>query len=297
MIAAILIAIQAAAIFPQGGAIGLAPPPGMTEAAAFTGFESAAGDSIVVAELPREAYADLIRRIAASPAGQPLPNGVTIDGPGTPVTLAGGIAGMRWRGHQTVAGVRYAKWMLLAEGPAATAIVTAQVPEPRAAGAAPAIEAALASLRFQAAADLETAIAALPFALGDRAGFRPVRTLMGSALLLTEGPRDTDPDGAQPIVVVAASIDARPIADPEASARQMFGAQAGFTRIDMKTIERRGDTVVADGTAVDRARYVRLRQHLRPTPGGGYLRTVCMWPVADDLAARCDRLAGSVASK
>lgn len=294
MIAALFLALQA--VFPQGGAIGLTPPPGMTESASFTGFESAAGDSILIAELPREAYAELTRRITATPVGQPLPNGVTIDAPGVPVTLADGVKAIRWRGHQTVAGTRFAKWLMLAEGPGATAIVTAQAPEARASAAEAGFEAALASLRFQPPASLDGAIAALPFAVGDMAGFRAVRTLMGSALMLTEGPRDIDPDGAQPLVVVAASIDARPILDPEASARQMFGAQ-DFTRLEAKSLEQRGDDTIVDGTGVDRARYVRLRQHLRIKPGGGYVRTVCIWPVADDLAARCDRLAASIRAK
>jgi hypothetical protein len=297
MIAAAVALLQAAAVFPQGGAIGLTPPPGMTQSASFTGFEHSGGDSIVITELPREAYAELVRRLSATPVGQPLPNGMTIDTAGTPITLADGSKAMRWRGHQMGGGTRYAKWLMLAEGPALTAVVTAQVPEPRAAGAAAGIEAALASLRFQAAAGLDAAIAALPFVVADRAGFRPVRTLMGSALMLTEGPRDTDPDGAQPLVVVAGSVDARPILDPEAWARQMFGAQDNFTRIELKSLERRGDAVIADGTGVDRARYVRLRQHLRVKPAGGYLRVVCIWPVADDLAVRCDRVAASVRPK
>jgi hypothetical protein len=297
MIVAAVVALQAAAIFPQGGAIGLTPPPGMIESARFTGFEHSGGDSIIVTELPREAYAELVKRLSATPVGQPLPNGMTLDSAGTPVTLADGSKGTRWRGHQMGGGTRFAKWLMLAEGPAVTAVVTAQVPEPRVAGAAAGIEAALASLRFQGAASLDTAIAALPFVVGDRAGFRPVRTLMGSALMLTEGPRDTDPDGAQPLVVVAGSVDDRPILDPEAWARQMFGAQDNFTRIELKSLERRGDDVIADGTGVDRARYVRIRQHLRVKSGGGYLRIVCIWPVADDLSARCDRVAVSVRPK
>lgn len=289
--------IAQAAIFPQGGAVGLAPPPGMTESTRFTGFESASGDSILIAELPRAAYAELVARIAATPAGQPLPNGVTLDGPGAAVTLAGGIKAMRWRGFQAVAGTRYAKWLLLAEGPSTTALVTAQVPEPRAATEAAAIDVALGSVRFRAAATLDAAIAALPFTLGDRAGFRPVQTLMGSALMLTEGPLDADPAGDQPLAVVAASIDARPVPDPEASARQMFGTQAGLTEIELQSLIRNGDDVVAAGTGLDGARRVTLRQHLRLTPGGGYVRIVCIWPAADDIAARCDRLAAGVRAR
>lgn len=290
------LALQAA-VFPQGGAIGLVPPAEMRAAEAFTGFAASEGDSIVIAELPPEAYLELVARLDATPAGQPLPNGITLSGPGEAVTLAGGNPAKRWRGEQTVAGVRYAKWLMIAGSAGATAVVTAQVPADRAVTAAPAIEAALATLRFQPPPALDAAIAALPFAIGDSAGFRPVRTLMGSALILTEGPRDTDPDGAQPLVVVAASVDARPIPDAEASARQMFAAQDNFTRIELKSLERSGDDVIAAGTAVDRARVVALRQHLRVRPQGGYLRIVCVWPVADDLAARCDRLAASVRAK
>ncbi|WP_315763512.1 hypothetical protein [Sphingomonas sp. Y38-1Y] len=297
MIALALIAAQAAAVYPQGGAIGLVPPPGMTAAEGFTGFADTAGGSIVVAELPAEAYAELVARIDAAKPGEPLPNGIVLDGSGTVPRLADGVEAKRWRGHQTVGGQRYAKWLLIAKSGATTAIVTAQLPEAGAAAGTAAIEAALATLRIRQPAEIEAAVAALPFAIGDRAGYRPVRTLMGSGLILTDGPRDTDPDGAQPVVVVAASIDGRPIADPEAYARQLFEAQPGFTRLKVVEARRTGDDVVVAGTAVDRARVVSIRQHLRLQPAGGYVRTVCIWPVADDLAARCDRLAGSIRPK
>ncbi|HTG37781.1 hypothetical protein [Sphingomonas sp.] len=289
--------IQAAALFPQGGAIGLTPPADMREASDFTGFANAAGDSIVIAELPREAWPQLVERLSATPPGRPLPNGVILDGPGDLIKLPNGERAVRWRGHQQVGGTRHAKWIVLAESAETTAVVTAQVEASRAADRAPAIEAALATLRFQRPADLESAIAALPFVIGDRAGFRAVRTLMGSGLILTEGPRDTDPDGAQPLVVIASSLDKRAPPDRAGFARKLFEGQPNFTRLTVGDVTTGGDRVTITGTAVDRARYVTLRQHLRFVGDGGYLRTMCIWPVADDLTQRCDRLAASVAPR
>lgn len=297
MIAAAVLLLQAAVTFPQGGAIGLTPPADMTEASGFTGFSNTAGDSITLAELPKEAWAELVKRIAATPAGRPLPNGVIIDGPGDVITLPGGERAVRWRGHQQVGGTRHAKWVVLAEGADATAVVIAQVDASRAADRAPAIESALATVRFQRPADLESAIAALPFSIGDRAGFRAVRTLMGSGLVLTEGPRDTDPDGAQPLVIVASSLDQTAPPDRTAFARNLFVAQPNFTRLTVRDLVADGERVTITGTAVDRARFVTLRQHLRFVENGGYLRTMCIWPVADDLTARCDRVAASVAPR
>lgn len=297
MIVAIALVPQAAATFPQGGAIGMVPPAGMVESDDFTGFRNADGDSILIAELPPEAYAELAKRIASTPPGTALPNGVTLDGPGADVTLADGTPAKLYRGHQQVAGARHAKWLLLAGGKSATALVTIQIADARAKATTPGVEAALKTVRLKAAADIGTAITALPFTIGDRAGFRPVRTLMGAALILTEGERDTDPDGAQPLVIVASSLDMRIPPDRADYARKLFEGQREFTRIAVKETKSDGDDVLVSGTAVDRARVIALRQHMRFDDSGKYVRTVCTWPVADDYAARCDKVAASVTLK
>ena len=63
------------------------------------------------------------------------------------------------------------------------------------------------------------------------AGFRPVHTLLGSAVVLTEGPLDVDPDNSQPVVIVASSLGSAPITDRATAARAAFEALAGMEEI------------------------------------------------------------------
>lgn len=292
----LMVTVQAAApVFPQQGAIGMVPPTGMTESASFAGFEDkATGASITLAELPPQAFAELIERIDTAGGGK-LPGGVKLSDDGTPLTLTDGTPARLYRGEQASGGALHAKWLLVVNGATATAIVTTQVPQASAAATAPAVEAALRTVRLRGAAELEMAIAALPFAVGDRAGFRPVRTLMGSGLILTDGPLDVDTEGAQPVVIVANSLGAAPVADRAGHARTLFEATADLTRLKIDGEGASPDSTMLTGTAVDRARYIRIRQHVRYGGRGGYVRIVCIAPVADDIAARCDRLARSVA--
>ncbi|UZK69431.1 hypothetical protein OKW76_15700 [Sphingomonas sp. S1-29] len=298
LVAALATAVVQAspAVYPQQGAIGLAPPPGMAEAAGYTGFEDIATQrSIVLAELPPAAFDEMVRRLDTAPGGR-LPNGVTLTGKGEAITVADGTPARLYRGAQTVGGIAYTKWLLLAGGKTATALVTAQAPAATASAAAPGFEAALRSVRLRGAAELETSIAALPFTVGNRAGFRPVRTLMGSGLLLTEGPLDVDTDGAQPLVVVAGSLGAVPVADRADFARKAVEATPELSRLTVlgAAVSSDGSLHTVAATAVDRARTITLRQHIRFLEGGGYIRIVCTSPVAEDIAGRCDRLAQSV---
>lgn len=300
MIAALVAALaapQAAdAVFAKEGAIGLVPPPAMRAAEGFAGFEDpATGASITFAELPAEAYPAIAARFDA---GGALANGVTLAGAPEPLTLAGTPARL-YRGSQAAGGGRYAKWLLVVNGAKVTALVTAQAPADVGERLRPAIEAALKSVRLRAPVDLESEIAALPFSIGDRAGFRAVRTLMGSGVVLTEGPRDVDPDTTQPVAIVVASLGPVPVLDRVATARRAFEGFGG-----MKGIVRAEEGAVGDdgyriaGTAATAAgKPIALVQHMRFAAAGGYLRIVCVAPAAIDVAARCDRLAASVAPR
>lgn len=51
-------------IFPNGASVGLVPPPGMSLSKAFSGFEHRSGASVVIAELPAEAYPQLVEKFS-----------------------------------------------------------------------------------------------------------------------------------------------------------------------------------------------------------------------------------------
>ena len=79
------------------------------------------------------------------------------------------------------------KWVVAARGADQTAIVIAQRVPLQPAYTKQAIEAALETVSLRAPPSLEEQIGALPFSIGDLAGFRPVRVTGGNSVLLTEG--------------------------------------------------------------------------------------------------------------
>lgn len=288
-----------APVFPPGASVGLVPPPGMVPAAAFAGFQDPAGGaSIVVTSLPAEAYPALsgipdeawTRRQGIRIAGRqdwPLP----------------GAQAVLLRGTQEAGGLRVRKWVLVAGTPETTALVTVQVPEASSAYPDPVIEAALSSVALRAAPGLEEQVAALPFTVRERAGFRVSRTLSGTGLILTEGPLDTVPDAEQPVVVVAFS--ALPVPDtPErrdALARRTLSGVAGLRDVSMERFETPartgGPLYVAEATAEDArsggGRY--LVQTLRFVPGGAlHAVGIARAESRAALAPRLRAIAGSV---
>lgn len=260
-----------APVFPPGASVGLVPPPGMVPATGFAGFQDpAVGASIVVTSLPAEAYAAVSEMPDAAWQRQGIRISDRRDWP-----LPGARA-VLLQGTQEAGGLRVRKWVLVAGTDQATALVAVQVPEASSAYPDPAVEAALSSVVFRAPPGLDEQVAALPFAVRERAGFRVSRTLSGTGLVLTEGPLDTVPDAEQPVVVVAfatapvpATAEAR-----DALARRMTGGAAGLRDATVERFETPdrtgGPFYVAEAAAKDArtggGRYVL--QTVRFVPGG-----------------------------
>ncbi|MCJ2046684.1 hypothetical protein MKK58_19390 [Methylobacterium sp. J-078] len=289
-------------IFPPAGAVGLVPPPGMAPAKAFAGFEHRSGASIVIVEMPAEAYGQLVTGFTPEALSA---TGFRAKGGSEGLPVAGG-EGRVLRGSQAANGLTYAKWVAVVRGAGGTGLVTVQVPE-SARRQVPdrAVEAALATIAFRAPGSVDDQIATLPYTVGDRAGFRPVRTLMGNALLLTDGPRDVDPEGTQALVIVAPALGQVPVAP---------GQEGAFARKALGTIREVRDVVVTDeerstrdgavvvhlrGTGKDArsGREVGVIQTIR-FADGGYLRVVGL-AGADrpEVLARVERIAASVAPR
>lgn len=194
-------AASAEPIFPKGGSVGLEPPPGMVPADDFMGFRSGAS-SILITELPPAAYAqiDAKRDQFAAQVGSAKVEDVTI----------GGAKGFIVRGKQNAGGKEFRKWAVVLGAPSATALITAQVaPEDKEVTDAT-VEAALRSIALRERPDLATQVASLPFTVGDLAGFRASQTASGAILLLTEGPKDEDPEMTQPSIVVSSGLNVPP---------------------------------------------------------------------------------------
>lgn len=205
-------------VFPEGAPIGLVPPPGMTLATGFAGFgDERAGASIIVTDFPEAApFADLERVLTAQNLAR---QGITAEKK-EELTIAGQPA-ILVTGAQTVqgAGGTVRKWLLLARGPAATALVTVQVPSEAAGYPEPAIRASLTTLVFRGRLSDAERMAAFPFMLRDMGGFRLVHAMQSTSLLLTDGPADVVKGGAQPVVVAATSMGG---SLPPESGREVF---------------------------------------------------------------------------
>ncbi len=193
-------------VFPPGSRVGLAPLKEMEPSKRFTGFENPAkGAAITFIEMPREAYQSLAHDLTAEnlkSQGFALTARETLKiGDSEAILLSGEQTGLPLR-----------KWMLVAANPSMTALVVAQALRRGDAETYTDEEMrdALKSIAFRAPLAIEDQMAALPFRLDALAGFRPVRTMAGNSLLLTEGPRDVIAAAEQPMLIVAKSVDAGP---------------------------------------------------------------------------------------
>jgi hypothetical protein len=240
--------------FPGAGSVGLEPPAGMVASSRFSGFEDAgSGASILIAQMPAEAFAQL--EAGFTPEAL-LQKGI-IAGERESRSVAGASAAFLLRGTQSVQGVDFDKWMLIVGAPDTTAVITVQVPQEVEAYPDEAIDAALRSVTVTGAAGVEEQIDALPFRIGDRAGFRAVQVLAGASLILTEGPLDIVKDAAQPLVIVASGLDA---SVPTPASRDAFARRGLVTLPGLGSVEieaarafrlRDADWHRIDATAVD----------------------------------------------
>ncbi|WP_422345624.1 hypothetical protein [Parasphingorhabdus sp.] len=287
-------------VFPGGGAVGLEPPGAMTVADSFSGFrDSAEGASILIAEFPPEAYAEIAPRFTA----ETLAARMSMKGPVEKLTLAGDIEALLATGVQTQQGVDYRKWVMIARGDDVTGMITVQIPESSGSYSDEQIRATLNSVRFQPRGSLEDEISRLPFTMTERAGFRAVRTLAGSGLILTDGPKDVVKDASQPLVIIASSLGANPGVGALTQDQRKELALNAMKALPVKDVqvgsidaEEDGDVLIA-GTGTDQeGREMSLRQIMRFGPSG-HVRTVCMFTAEQDIAARCDRVGQSVALK
>jgi hypothetical protein len=115
------------------------------------------------------------------------------------------------------------KWVLVVKDPDMTGLVIAQVRGGQDGYSDSQIRDALKSVALRGSVSLEEQISALPFRIGDKAGFRPVRVLGGNSILYTDGPQDTIKAVEQPMVILAASLQPLP---PPGEARNQFARAA-----------------------------------------------------------------------
>ena len=207
-------ALAAEPVYPPGSRIGLTPPKDMAVAKGFAGFENPAKlASISIAEMPAEAYPQLaasLNRQALKAQGVKVTSHQTLTLGGRPAVL---IAG------DQDGAAKLRKWVLALGDPGATTLLVAQSANTKDGYTDAQMRAALKSVALRAPLSIDEQMTALPFRLGDRAGFRPLKVLSGNSLLLTDGSKDVIKNVEQPILILASSSNPVP---PPGEGREQF---------------------------------------------------------------------------
>lgn len=289
--------LKAEPIFPRSSGVGLEPPGKMRVSDDFLGFQQGRA-SILITELPQEAFGK-VGGMRGAMAAQ-LEGGVSAD------FSAGGATGFIVRGRQVVDGRTFRKWAVVLAGPGQTAMVTAQVPVEDRRIADQSVETALQSIAFREPSSEADKIARLPFTVGDYAGFRARGTLAGATLLLTQGPKEMDPDITQPSIAIATSLNHAAPADGRlAYAESYLRALTALKNqriVGAKLLQSGGAEwaeIEAVGTRGSRDVPVKTTLFMRFNATRDSIAVLCTAPVSDqtDYAERFRRLAMSVKPK
>ncbi|WP_052341604.1 hypothetical protein [Salinarimonas rosea] len=216
--------------FLPGASIGVAPLPGMRPSSRFLGFENPQdGTFIALITAPAEEWDAISQRyspenLPAQGYSEPVREEIAVEGASEAFMVSGE---QRLQQSLTVD-----KWVVAARTPEQVALVIAQRVPLQPAYTRQAIEAALETIALRAPPGLEEQIAALPFAIGDRAGFRAVRVTGGNSVLLTQGEDNVVQAADQPVVIVAASQEISPPEDRRDDfARRALQGLAGLTDV------------------------------------------------------------------
>jgi hypothetical protein len=193
-------------VFLPGSRIGLAPPPDMEISQRFTGFESRLKRAVITTvEMPREAFTELSEGLTAENLKR---QGITLTSRET-FPVAGGEA-VLVEGDQSGGSAPLRKWLLVVREPTMTAFVIGQMLGDGETEAGHEIREALKTIAIREPRNIQEQLSALPFRLGDLAGFRPVRIMGGNSVLLTDGPNDVIREVEQPVLIVAQSAAVPP---------------------------------------------------------------------------------------
>ena len=240
-------AFAADPVFPPGVRVGLTPLVGLSRAKSFVGFETADQSvKVVVAELPAEAYGEVVSAFKANPAGT---GGIKPESIETSAGMAYYTAENAKDGATNVR--RYS--MILSDG-TFSGYVAVQVPENASKiYTDEAIRQMFASAAIRTEVPVDEQLGLMPFKVSDLSDFKNVRTLaLGAAIILADGDEKTGFEAA-PFMVIGI-IGSAP-AQPEDRGR--FAQQAATTipgvrdaRITMSE-PMRIDGMAGDETRID----------------------------------------------
>ncbi|MBS7543592.1 hypothetical protein [Ancylobacter oerskovii] len=285
------LAALAEPVFPNDGSVGMQPPEGMTPIPGVAGFEDrAAKAAIVVMEVPHGDFDTIVKTFNRETLQQ---QGVTVEGQ-REIALPDGGRGLVLTGYQSVGAVALKKWIMLAGGKSQTALVTAQLPEESSSRYSDAaIEATLASVVFRAPPTQEEMLARLPFTFQSLEGFKVMRVLGNSAVLLVKG-EEAAPQEGRPIFIAGVVPGEVGESERESLAKRAIASVPGVR--DLR-VERGGPLriggqpgieIVANAADLQTGKPMKVVQWLR-FGRTNYIRMVGVLP-ADDFARDFDGL-------
>ncbi|WP_428032189.1 hypothetical protein [Ancylobacter sp.] len=272
---------SAQTVFANDGTIGMVPPEGMVAVPGVPGFQDrAASASILILEMPKLAFSEITGNFAPDELKK---QGVTVEEK-RDVTLADGVPAVLLKGYQTVGADALKKWILIAGGKDQTGMVTVQFPE-ASTGRYPdaKVEDALKTVVFRAPPSTEEMLAKLPFTLGDLAGYKVMKVVGTSAVLLTKNEAGGAEPQSQSFFIVAAGPGEIREDDREGVAKRAISSVPGVKEL---RIERGGPLRIGGqpgfeliGNAADQqtGKPVKVAQWLS-FGRNGYLRMVGVAP-------------------
>jgi len=210
-------AFAADPVFPPGVRVGMVPLVGLVRAKTFIGFETEDGSvKVLVAELPADAYGEVVNAFKANPNGTGGIKPETIE---TSAGVAYYTVENAKNGATTVR--RYS--MILQGGSTFSGYIAVQVPENASRiYTDDAVRQMFASAVIRKAVPVEEQFSLLPFKVSELSNFKNVRTLApGGAVILADGDETT---GFEPSPFVVIGVMASAPAQPEDRSR--FAEQA-----------------------------------------------------------------------
>jgi hypothetical protein len=212
-------AFAAEPVFPPGIRVGMTPLVGLSTAKSFVGFETEDHSvKVLVAELPAEAYGEVMKAFKANP---------------------GGTGGIKPESIETSAGLAYytvesakdgasnvRRYSMILPGGTFSGYVAVQIPENASKiYTDEAVRQMFASAAIRREVPVEEQLGLMPFKIGEFSDFKTVRTLaIGGAVILADGNETTGFEAA-PFMVIGL-IGATP-AQPDDRGR--FAQQAATT--------------------------------------------------------------------
>ena len=198
--------LAAELVFPPGVRVGMTPLVGLSRAKSFVGFETEDGGvKVLVAELPAEAYGEVMNAFKANPAGA---GGIK---PETIETSAGLAYYTIESARDGATSVR--RYSMIMSGGTFSGYVAVQVPENASKiYTDDAIRQMFASVAIRKEVPVDEQLGLMPFKISELGDFKNVRTLaIGAAIVLADGDEATGFEAAPFMVIgVIGSTPAQP---------------------------------------------------------------------------------------